>query len=898
MIVRWWGVVAPVIFIGSLALAQKPAPPAADIGTVLKAHCLACHSGAEKQGGFTLDSPLMPAQGKELLRRVRGEGGKPRMPLGFAPLAKEKIEALEKWVAAGTPKPTENQGAKHWAFQPVIRPLEPPIDGDASGIDAFVRARLEKEGLPPAPRADKTTLIRRATLDLTGLPPTPAEVDAFLADMRPDAYEKLVDRLLQSHHYGERMALPWLDAARYADSNGFQQDGDTYQYVWRDWVVKAFNQNKPFDEFTMEQIAGDLLPGATIDQQVATGFNRCHLLNGEGGAIPEEQRNVILFDRVDVTATTFLGVTLACAQCHDHKYDPLSQKDYYKFLAYFNNVPETGTPPGGGQYRIAEPFVTVETPVEKAQKITLEARLSAAKSEIARAEAQMQPVAPVALSTWRATSTDGPEHPEWTDGTVQPLTLGDGASLDLFRTITVATETNLPLSLGSDDGLALRVNGELVLEKNVQRGAAADQENVTVSLKPGANQLVLKITNIAGPSGFYFRADLPATPEVRAAREKVAALIKSLAELKESTPKVMVMSDARPRKTFLYERGQYLAPRDEVLCGTPAALTLTGSPRTGGGGGSANRLALARWLVSRENPLTARVFVNRIWQQFFGVGLVKTSENFGKLGEKPSHPELLDWLSDNFMQDWNIKNLVRQILTSETYKQSSKVTPALYTHDPENRLLARGARFRLPSLILRDVALSASGLLNEKIGGKPVYPYQPKGIWDGLSITKERDFTYPQSTGPDLYRRSLYTFWRRTAAPGNMFDASSRQACKVRAGLTSTPLHALTTLNDITWVEASRALAQKLIKETPEQSRLTEAFRRICARRPSEKERQILQRSFQRNKIAYELDPDSALSLLAVGDSPRDKPLDPAEHAALASVCLSLFNLDEALTKE
>jgi hypothetical protein len=757
-----WGGTLATILTASLALGQRPGTRAAQVAPVLKAHCLACHSGGEKQGGFSLDGPLTPAQGKELLRRVRGEGGKPRMPLGFAPLSAEKVQALEKWVEAGAPTPTEPQRTTHWAFQPVTRPLEPPTE--FSGIDAFVAARLEKEGLGFSPEADKTTLIRRATLDLTGLPPTPAEVDGFLADTRPDAYEKLVDRLLKDPHYGERMALPWLDAARYADSNGFQQDGDTHQWVWRDWVVDAFNKNLPYDRFVTEQLAGDLLPGASESQRIATAFCRNHLLNGEGGAIPEEQRNVILFDRVDVAATTFLGLTLACAQCHDHKYDPLTQKDYYRFLAFFNNVPETGTPPGGGQYRIAEPSLSVAPPEFRARKIALEARIAGARAELERGE----------------------------------------------------------------------------------------------------------------------------TPE---RRERLTTREKELARLVADQPKVMVMSDAHPRKTFVYDRGRYLSPKEEVVCGTPAALP---------GEASGNRLALARWLVSPDNPLTARVYVNRIWQQLFGVGLVKTSENFGLLGESPSHPELLDWLASEFVESgWDVKGLVKKVLLSRTYRQSSKATSALRARDPENRLLARGARFRLSSLILRDVALASSGLLNEKIGGKPVYPYQPPGIWDSLSITKERDFSYPQSKGDDLYRRSLYTFWRRTVGPGNMFDASSRQACNVRAVRTSTPLHALTTLNDVTWVEASRALAQRILRSSQtNDARLTDAFRRVLARRPKPAELAILKLGLTRAKVAYELEPDQAKALLSLGESPRDSRLDPAEHAAMTQVCLSLYNLDEALTKE
>ncbi len=901
-----WMWVAPTLVAGSLALAQTPSVNKITTPTsIFKADCLPCHSAVEREGGLNLEAAtLTPSQAKRILERVRGEGGKPQMPPTGKPLPAQKQSVLASWEKA-------LRETKHWAYVPVKRPLEPPVE--VSGIDSFVQAQLVKEKLSFAPQAEKVTLIRRVTLDLIGLPPTPQEVDAFLADTRPDAYERLVDRLLANPHYGERMALPWLDAARYADSNGFQQDGDTFQYVWRDWVVKAFNRNKRFDQFTVEQLAGDLLPGATVDQQIATGFNRCHLLNGEGGAIPEEQRNVILFDRVDVTSTTFLGLTMACAQCHDHKYDPISQRDYYKFFAYFNNVPESGVPSGGGQYRIAEPSLTVPESDEQRLKLTqLVSAVTAATAEVKRLEALPQPATvTTTLSPWKlaasapaasfdvafdndkplAELTGGVEHLEWKEGAVQPLPDGDNTAHYLVRTLTVPAATALPVNLGSDDAIKLWVNGKLLLANKVTRGVLADQERVSVMLQPGANTLVLKIVNGGGPGGFYFQIGGNVSPELAAARQRLTALTGERDGLRNNLPRVMVMSDAQPRKTTVLVRGQYLSPGEEVSCGTPAYF-----PQAVGG----NRLALAKWLVSRENPLTARVFVNRLWQQFFGIGLVKTSENFGLLGEKPSHPELLDWLAAEFMDSsWDIKRLVKQILLSQTYKQSSKVSTELRKRDPENRLLARGARFRLPSLILRDVALASSGLLNDKIGGKPVYPYQPAGIWDSLSITKERDFSYPQSTGRDLYRRSLYTFWRRTVGPGNMFDASTRQACKVRASLTSTPLHALTTLNDITWVEASRVLAEKLMLESADTNqRLTSAFRRICSRRPLVRELDILRGSYERTKVAYELDPEQAKAFLAMGESKRNPNLAVAEHAALAQVCLSILNLDEALTKE
>ncbi len=1037
---------------GEAASRAKAAPNVdftRDIQPILKAHCLDCHGGSQQQGGLRLDSRelalkggvggpgLVPGQGAKslLVTRMLGHGGKPRMPLGFAPLSPEKIGEVRAWIDQGAVW-AEGGPARHWAYEPVRRPKVPTPRQKSwvrNPIDAFILARLEQEGLRPSPEADRATLLRRVTLDLTGLPPTPREVDAFLADRSPDAYEKVVDRLLTSPHYGERMALPWLDAARYADSNGFQQDGDTYQYVWRDWLVGALNQDMPFDRFTIYQLAGDLLPNATFEQKLATGFNRLHLLNGEGGAIPEEQRNVILFDRVDVTATNWLGATLACAQCHDHKYDPLTQKDYYSFMAFFNNVPETGTPPFGGQYRIADPWMYAGSPEEMSRLDTLEAAATAARTAAekyereheaelqtaqARWEAQRLKEVGAApkLDPWRAIGpfpADGFEQafrtefapekkvdlsaayeggklrwtprPEWADGKLQEISGGENFAFYLYRTLQAEGPRTVTLSLGSDDGIKVWLNGAQVHANPITRGVLPDQDKVTVSLVPGENRLLVKIANGGGPAGFYFRvlenklpddllaalktaADKRSTADAKKVRDAFLAAeapggLKELHarlqaaegardEFRKTLPRVMIMSDARPRKTHILDRGNYEAPREEVQPGTPTALPPMPAeyPR--------NRLGLARWLVSPENPLTARVQVNRFWQQFFGQGLVKTSENLGTQADPPSHPELLDYLASVFSGagsfttaqgskgaesggdialltaaasnprgsrssfilhpssfrtgpqsqapnpaeglGWSMKSLVRLIVTSTTYRQSSKVTPELRRKDPENRLLARGARYRMHSMLLRDVALASSGLLDRRMGGKPVYPYQPKGIWDGLAITKERDFTYPQSKGADLFRRSLYTFWRRTVAPANMFDASVRNTCKVRLTITSTPLHALTTLNDVTWVEAGRALAERVMKEagpSPE-ARLTEAFRRVCARRPDAGELKVLRRGLDRTLATYRAKPGAAEAYLKAGESPRDTSLDSVEHAAYASVCLAIYNLDEALTRE
>ncbi|MDX1934539.1 MAG: PSD1 and planctomycete cytochrome C domain-containing protein [Capsulimonadales bacterium] len=996
-------ILGAVLLICALASAQRPPSRRVDydrdIAPILKAHCYVCHGAASAQGGLRVDTPELLLRGgvsgpavvprnrakSLLLSRLTGHDGKPRMPLGFTPLTDARIARIGAWIDQGAVR-SGKPAPVHWAFAPLRRPTIPVVRQRAwvrNPIDAFVLARLEKAGLHPSPPADRVTLLRRVTFDLTGLPPTPEAVDAFVADRSPDAYEKAVDRLLASPHYGERMAFPWLDAARYADSNGFQQDGDTYQYVWRDWVVRVLNADLPFDRFTYLQMAGDLMPEAGPQEQLATGFHRCHLLNGEGGAIPEEQRNVILFDRVDVTATTWLGLTLSCAQCHDHKYDPITQRDYYSFLAYFNQVPESGVPPGGGQYRIAEPAITMGSDEEMAKLRRLEAEVKTARAD----EDAYRETESAALATaqrawederrrdtdvrpqWSEWYTVGPfvadtfdaafdrvfppeigvdlttayedgklpwkARPEWTDGRSYALT-GERSAFYLYRTVRTGRPRSVILFLGSDDGIKVWLNGKPVLSNRVTRGVAPDQEKVAVDLAAGENHVLLKIVNGGGPGGFHFRSldqgvpdDILAlirTPETERTPESSAKLRRYFLEnhppdeLKarrqrtrnaeqvrndfvKTLPRVMILSDAQPRKTRILQRGNYEMPGEEVTPAPPAFLPAPpdGTPK--------DRRGLAAWLLDARNPLTARVQVNRYWQLFFGQGLAKTSENLGLRGEPPTHPELLDWLAVTFRQPggaspydcgWSIKRLVRLIVTSATYRQSSRTTPLLRRRDPENRLLARGARFRLPAAFLRDSALATSGLLDARLGGKPVYPYQPKGIWDGLAITNERDFTYPQSGGADLYRRSLYTFQRRTVAPANMFDASVRNTCQVRPSLTNTPLHALTTLNDTTWTEASRALAERTLhgRAVATDARLAEIFRRVCGRRPHRTELAILRRCLERSRTAFRADPKTADAFLSIGDSPRDRSLDPVEHAAYASVCLAVYNLDEALTRE
>ena len=851
-------VAAVLVAIGETAGASEPAAQAVaqsldfnrDIRPILSENCFYCHGqdGNKREADLRLDDreaaihagAIVPGDpgASVLLERIHSTDVDVVMPPPNSNrrLSDDQKKLLDRWIQEGavyTP---------HWAFVPPVRP-QPPEPKHAAwaknDIDRFVLAKLEAAGLRPSPEADRATLIRRLHADLVGLPPTPEEVDAFVTDPDPQAYEKLVDRLLASPHYGERMALSWLDAARYADSNGFQQDGDTWQWIWRDWVVKALNADMPFDRFSTEQLAGDLLPPAdteqaTLDQKIASGFNRNHLLNGEGGAIAEEQRFNNLFDRVDTTSTTWLGLTMACAQCHDHKYDPMTQADYYALLDAFNRVPESGTPTRfSARIRVAPPVIELPTEENKKKLAELEAAMKSL-------EGDAKPMLDAAYAAWKAgLFADG----EPADGN------------DLSRSLT-------PL-----------------LRKPEKDRTEDEKKSIENQLRSHFDSKV--------------KADVVKNlPQV----VKYESAKKAFDDYKgDQLPRAMVMSDERPRDTKILDRGDYLSPKGDKLTFAPPAF-LPPLPD----GAPANRLGLARWLFLPEHPLTARVQVNRMWQHFFGTGIAKTTEDMGVQSEYPAHMQLLNWLAVEFRdRGWSQKQMHRLLVTSATYRQASRVTADHLAKDPENRLFARASRFRMPSMVLRDVALSASGLLDRRLGGQPVYPYQPDEIWEALAITKERDFTYPASHGSDLYRRSLYTFWRRTVNPANMFDMANRQTCNVRASRTCTPLHALTTLNDPTWVEAARVLAEKAMKTSPDtDGRLAAVFRRVLGRRPTDYDMTALRRMHERQLAAYRAEAEAAKQLVSVGESSRDESLDLAEHAALSSVCLGIFNLDEALTRE
>jgi mono/diheme cytochrome c family protein len=812
--------------------AARPVHFGREILPILSEHCFQCHGPDAKQrkADLRLDDEanandprgggpaLVPGKSdqSEVYRRITADDPDERMPPADfrRPLSAEQIALIQRWIDEGA------SWTGHWAFEPLTRPALEPVsayqDRVANAIDEFIFARLAREGLGPSEEARLETLVRRLSLDLRGLPPTPDEVDSFVNDPSPDAYPKLVDRLLASPAFGERMAWDWLDAARYADSNGYQGDGERTMYPWRDWVVRAFNHNVPYDQFTILQLAGDLLPDASDEQKLPTGFCRNHMINGEGGRIPEENRVDYVLDMAETVGTVWLGLTFNCCRCHDHKFDPLTQRDYYSLFAFFNSTPIDG---GGGNPQ-TPPVIEVWSEEQKSHDTQLAQAVESAANDLDAFELTFFP-------------------------------RGEGLTAD-------ASEKAAGLSDEIKDILKLparqRNRGQLE-----QLGKKWENESL----------------------------------EYVSHAQKLKAAIDARDALNRSIPRVMVMADlAQPRPTFMLEKGLYDKPRDQVSVAVPTKLPPlpTGAP--------VNRLGLAQWLMSPDNPLTARVTVNRIWQQFFGIGLVKTPEDFGVQGERPVHPELLDWLAAEFIDSrWDVKQLCRLIVTSTTYRQSSAVSTEILQRDPENRLLARGPRFRMPSWMVRDQALAAAGLLIGRVGGAPVNPYQPGDLWADITFDRKH---FQQDHGEALYRRSLYTFWRRIVAPSLFFDSGSRQICTVKHLRTNSPLHALTTLNDVTYIEAARALAQRVLAATPAETseRVSAIFRLVLARRPNAEELMVLMASVERLKREFAADRQAAEKFLAVGESKRDVSLGVVEHAAYTALSSEVLNLDEALNKE
>ncbi|XZE56487.1 PSD1 and planctomycete cytochrome C domain-containing protein [Planctomycetaceae bacterium SH139] len=987
-----------------------------DVRPILSNHCFTCHGpdSATREAGLRLDlreaaigesdsgaRAIVPGDidASELLRRVTANDPDVRMPPAEGPTAlnEQQIATLRAWIEQGAGYQS------HWAFVPVANPEVPVASGSGwakNPIDHFVEAAGARVGLAPQPEASLETLIRRVAFDLTGLPPTIAEIESFLADQSKDAYENMVDHYLASPAYGEHLARHWLDLARYADSNGYQYDTEREQWVWRDWVIAAYNENMPFDQFTREQLAGDLLPQATPQQRLATGFNRNHGITIEGGIIDEEYRTEYVMDRLNTTASVWLGLTVGCARCHDHKYDPISQREFYQLYAFFNQVPERGMSGFTPNERIASPLGH-----EQLEKLNLELKM--VRSELEKT-VDIQPalerwsngLATTSGSGWDViipetmTSSGGSKMEKLEDQSI--LIGGANPRHDIYEIAAttnhagmtaVRLEALLHNSLPGG-GPGRHSNSNFVLtefeltavsqadhtktqavrfvkaiadyqQKNYEVARAIDGEAnsgwavdgptrkepataIFVAEQPfgfeGGTVLRFRLRHEAGFATHGIgrpRLSVTSDPEQDLSFKGVPRLIRQIAmtpkagrsvneaeqlsayflkhhdprealkqrlvaieeQLETLFPATMIMQDQpQIRTTHLLHRGQYDAPGEEVSGDVPAVLP----PMPAGAG--ANRLGFARWLTAPEHPLTARVAVNRHWQRLFGVGLVKTSEDFGVQGELPSHPQLLDWLASEFVNSgWNVKYLQRLMLTSATYRQSSAAGSQAYAEDPENRRLMRGPRMRLDAEEIRDAALSASGLLVDRLGGKSVYPYQPAGIWLELNNRPGYSKEYPQGSGDDLYRRSLYTFWKRTV-PSPMLkilDAPEREFCTVRRSRTNTPSQALVLLNSPQFVEAARQLGERMMKHDSAQlkDKLEFGFRLVTARRPTAAEADEIMAAFQAEYRKFAASPEASLRMVQVGESAVDESLDPAKLAAFASIASLYLNLNESITK-
>jgi hypothetical protein len=828
-----------------------------DIRPILADTCFRCHGPGQKKAGLRLDRrdaalaeaesgavPIVPGRPdeSELVRRIFADDPDEVMPPPSSKkrLTREQRERLRRWVASGA------EYEKHWALQAPEKAAVPKVEGPGlrvvNPIDAFVADRLRREGLVMAPEADRETLIRRVAFALTGLPPTPQEVDTFLGDSSSRAYENMVERYLFSPRFGEEMARPWLDVARYADTHGLHLDNERSMWPYRDWVVRAFNDNLPFDRFTVMQVAGDLLPNPTTDDLIATGFNRCNVTTGEGGSIESEWvfRNAV--DRTTTMAEAWMGLTVGCAVCHDHKFDPLSTEEFYSLSAFFYSA---AGPALDGNVLLHEPTIKLPTPAQGAKLADLDRRLTEARRAVDRAFAAL-------------TYTD-------------------------------------PEASGADPSASFRA----WLDKKAPWAGEPPAE-----VKPLLDKL------LAGKLAPEDRAKLrepylkyvcaSTAPVFKPLLEAVAALTKERADLDAAIPSTYVFKEEKtPRQAFVMVRGQYDKPGKKVEPGTPAVLPPL---RKAEPNGRATRLDLARWLVAPEHPLTARVAVNRVWQQMFGTGQVKTSYDFGTQGELPSHPELLDWLAVTFREGgWDVKGLVRLLVTSATFRQSSRVAPDLLRRDPDNRLYARGPRYRLDAEQVRDNALFVSGLIDLTMGGRGVRPYQPPNIWEPVAFTGSNTRFYRADTGPALYRRSLYVFLKRTAPPPFLanFDAPARETFCARRERGNTPLQALQLMNDVQHVEAARALASRMMAESgpAPQDRIAWGFRVVLARRPELDELAALADELQAHLSRFAQDPASARRLVTVGDSKPRPGLPEPELAAYTLVANTLLNLDETLTR-
>ena len=971
MIRARWSIFSSLIAVFSVPLlADERVDFNRDIRPLLSDRCFACHGPDENtreadlrldiaDGVVQGDSTVVQAndlEASELYQRIISDDVDIVMPPPSTnkPLSESEKDLLKKWIEQGAAWET------HWAYLPPVKVDLPEANTPSTNpIDAFIQAKLDANQLVASNQANRVTLIRRVYFDLIGLPPTTAQVDAFLSDDSENAYAKVVEDLLNSPHFGERMATYWLDVVRYADSNGYHSDEARKIAPYRDYVIQSFNDNMPYDQFVIEQLAGDLLPEAGLQQQVASGFNMLLQTTSEGGAQAKEYIAKYAADRVRNTSQIFLGSTVGCAECHNHKFDPFTQHDFYSFAAFFADIqqPAVGNPP-------TYPVVTSEdqelihqfdmdlgslrkqleatTPELEEDQSQWEASLKEAAARTPKFSPWYQ-IGPFTADNFDqlhakefvAASVSNYDQPvgelKWTennlaDGKVHALPLGNLAATYLHRQVNLEKATNLTLSLGSDDSITVWVNGEKVHDNKVSRAPAADQDKVKVELRAGENDLLVKVCNNQSGAGFFFNvgsSDLPSniasiietdpesrtvpqknelaayyrtvTPLLQPQREKLAQKEAEKKSFVDSRPRTMMTRTGKPREVRLLNRGDWLDESGPVV--QPAIPEFMGKLETTGN--RLNRLDLARWIIDRNNPLTARTLVNRFWKLFYGQGLATPLDDLGRQGSVPTHPELLDWLSVEFMDhDWDMKHIIRLMLMSDTYRQATDVSDELKRVDPYNQLYARQVRFRLDAEFVRDNALAVSGLLVRDIGGRSVHPYQPAGYWSHMNFPARK---WPSDQGENLHRRGLYTWWQRMFLHPAMvaFDAPSREECTVERPRSNIPQQALVLLNDPTFVEAAHGLAERTLQSAePETAkRIDWIWKEVLSRLPEKTEAEVLTKVYERHRTQYEADPESAKQLLNVGTLPVNESLDTVELAAWTSVARVVLNLNETITR-
>lgn len=942
-----------------------------DIRPLLSDNCFACHGPDEHErkaklrldvkdgGGFENKDGLQAiipgeATNSEVIARMISEDDDEIMPPPETgkKLTKDQIELIKQWIDEGA----EYEG--HWSFNSPTRTK----NTDGHPIDHFINEKLKTQNIEMSPVAPAHTLLRRLSLDLTGILPTPEELKIFTEDYSENssiAISKATDRLLKSPRYGERMATFWLDLVRYADSIGYHSDTNMDVYLYREWVINAFNSNLKYDQFTREQIAGDLLPNPTDEQKVASGYNRLLQTTEEGGAQPKEYVAIYAADRVRNVSSAWLGGTLGCAQCHDHKYDPYTTKDFYSMAAFFADIKEKavgrrdpGMAVATGEYKkrltaIEKEIIeltsktSISTPETTASQMEWEKSLSTSTKPILMKwhvigpipggdpkkafdtefgpEKGIDPKAVISGKKWQ-------DRTDLEDGKVHNLGNAANSVWYLYRLIKSPSATQLPLSLGSDDGIKVWLNGKEILKTNPSRGAAPDQEKVTLELKEGNNQFLMKIINHGSGAGFYFKAkgnELPPaianavripkeernesqkkaveqyylsiSPAMAEVRTKISSLQKEKSDMQKNLPKTLVSISTNPREMKILPRGNWLDDSGEIV--QPAIPEFLGKLQDTGD--RANRLDLANWIVSKDNPMTSRAFVNRLWKLLFGTGISSNVDDLGSQGKWPSHPELLDWLAVEFVDSgWDIQHMIRLMVSSKAYAQSSIVSPTLNEEDPLNQLFARQSRFRVDAEMIRDNALFISGLLSEKIGGRSVKPYQPAGYWRHLNFPSRK---WSHDNNKDQYRRGLYTHWQRSFLHPSLlaFDAPSREECTAERPRSNTPLQALVLLNDITYVEAARSFAERIIKEggTDLNARINWALNTALSRKGTDKEIQILSELQAQQNNRYKEDVDAAKAFNSTGIKPPPENIDPVELASWTSVARTILNLHETITR-